>query len=112
MGRFGTSALGDSNHGEDLPGLVRWSHRYLWGNTSKSVIKLGTVLIGILLSALAIPLEAAQTASIQGTVRDSSGALISGALVTLQSGPDKAETRTDAAGQFPLSLCVRPVWNH
>jgi len=45
----------------------------------------------------------AQSYRLEGTVRDSSGAVVSGATVGVKSGSYEAETSTDARGQFLFS---------
>jgi outer membrane receptor protein involved in Fe transport len=52
------------------------------------------------LTILAIPCFATQTRTIDGAVRDSSGAVIAGATVRLQSGALQAFTSTDDKGRF------------
>lgn len=47
-----------------------------------------------------VPSAVAQTGRVEGTVRDSSGAVVSGATVTLESGEYRAQTKTDSQGQF------------
>ena len=64
-------------------------------------MKLGSlVLQAILLSALFSSALFADVAHIQGTVRDSSGAVVQNASVNLQSGSFQTNTKTDNDGKF------------
>ena len=54
----------------------------------------------LLLLSLLVTAAGAQSASLQGVVRDSSGAVIAGAQVTLRAGAFSASTTTDAQGRF------------
>lgn len=54
----------------------------------------------LLLWAVSLPVLSAQTASVEGTVRDPSGAVIDRASVILRSGSYQAATETDADGHF------------
>src|ERR1035438_2077961 len=56
-----------------------------------------TVLAGLFLS---LPTLAAQEVRLEGVVRDSGGAVISGASVLLQGGNYRAELITDSSGRF------------
>lgn len=53
------------------------------------------------LTLITIPcVVAAQTARVEGTIRDTTGAVISGASVTIHSGTFQASTKTDSTGRF------------
>jgi outer membrane receptor protein involved in Fe transport len=59
------------------------------------------IILGALFaSALAVPRMSAQTADLEGIVRDPSGAVISGASVVVRSGSYQAAAKTDARGHF------------
>src|SRR6202158_5923536 len=59
--------------------------------------------MALLLWAVALPCLSAQTAQVEGTVRDASGAVIANASVVLSGGSYQAETKTDASGHFLFS---------
>ncbi len=56
--------------------------------------------MAFLLWAVGIPCLSAQTAHVEGTVRDASGAVIANASVVLNSGSNQIATKTDASGHF------------
>ncbi len=60
--------------------------------------------MALLLWATSLPCLSAQTAHVEGTVRDASGAVIANASVVLKFGSYKSETQTDAGGRFLFSL--------
>jgi outer membrane receptor protein involved in Fe transport len=60
--------------------------------------------MALLLWATGLPCLSAQTAHVEGTVRDASGAMIANASVVLKSGSYKSETQTDTGGHFLFSL--------
>jgi outer membrane receptor protein involved in Fe transport len=66
------------------------------GTMKTGSLILQAVLLALLLSSASL----AAAVRIQGTVRDSSGAVVQNADVTLQSGAFKANTRTNGAGEF------------
>ena len=66
------------------------------------------VLLLLLFSALIPPVLSAQTIAVEGTVRDSSGAAIAGAAVTLKSENLEASTTTDAQGHFAFAAVSGP----
>jgi len=66
------------------------------------------VLLLLLFSALIPPVLSAQTIAVEGTVRDSSGAAIAGASVTLKSENLEASTTTDAQGHFAFAAVSGP----
>ena len=57
------------------------------------------LILALLFLALAFPVSA-QTAQVDGVVRDASGAAITNATVNLRSDPFRATTETDRAGRF------------
>ena len=59
--------------------------------------------MALLLWATGLPCLSAQTANVEGTVRDVSGAVIVEASVVLSSGSYKSETQTDTDGHFLFS---------
>jgi outer membrane receptor protein involved in Fe transport len=59
--------------------------------------------MALLLWAAGLPCLSAQTAHVEGTVRDASGAVIVNASVVLSSGSYKSEAQTDAGGHFLFS---------
>src|SRR6202158_606617 len=59
--------------------------------------------MALLLWAFGLPCLSAQTAQVDGTVRDASGAVIANASVVLSGGSYQAETKTDASGHFLFS---------
>jgi outer membrane receptor protein involved in Fe transport len=59
--------------------------------------------MALLLWAAALPCLSAQTAQVEGTVRDASGAVIANASVVLSGGPHQVEAKTDASGHFLFS---------
>jgi outer membrane receptor protein involved in Fe transport len=58
------------------------------------------LLLACLVLALTLPCLAAQTITVEGTVRDPSGAVIGSASVVLRSGSYQTSVRTDASGHF------------
>lgn len=62
--------------------------------------KLNVIFIFLIVSVVACSFSLAQTSSVEGVVRDPSGAVVPGALVVLKSEAGQAETRTDNAGAF------------
>jgi hypothetical protein len=56
--------------------------------------------MALLVWAAALPCLSAQTAQVEGTVRDPSGAVIANASVVLSGGSYRAEAETDASGHF------------
>ena len=64
-------------------------------------MKLGSLILqAVLLSLIFSSLLFADTTRIEGTVRDSSGAVVQNADIILQSSAFKANTRTSSAGEF------------
>jgi outer membrane receptor protein involved in Fe transport len=59
--------------------------------------------MALLLWAAGLPCLSAQTAHVEGTVHDASGAVIVNASVVLSSGSYKSEAQTDAGGHFLFS---------
>jgi outer membrane receptor protein involved in Fe transport len=59
--------------------------------------------MALLLWASGLPCLSAQTAHVEGTVRDASGAVIANASVVLNSGSYKSEAQTDSGGHFLFS---------
>src|ERR1700687_5957466 len=59
--------------------------------------------MAVLLWPVALPCLSAQTAQVEGTVRDASGAVIANASVVLSGGSYQAEAKTDASGPFLFS---------
>src|SRR5437868_4576424 len=57
-------------------------------------------LLGILAAALPVAKLSAQTTTVEGTVRDSAGAVIANASVTIKAGSYQATITTDADGHF------------
>lgn len=57
-------------------------------------------IFALLLWAVSLPFLSAQTAGVEGTVRDASGAVIDRASVILRSGSYRAATETGADGHF------------
>ena len=57
-------------------------------------------LLAFLLWAVGLPCLSAQTAQVEGTVRDASGAVIANASVVLSSDSYQVSARTDAGGHF------------
>ncbi len=57
----------------------------------------------MLLWVVGIPCLSAQTTDVEGTVRDTTGAVIANASVVLNSGPYQVAARTDASGRFVFS---------
>jgi outer membrane cobalamin receptor len=53
--------------------------------------------------ALSVSCVIAQTVTVDGVVRDSTGAVIAGATVNLRSGPFRAAAKTDNRGQFSFA---------
>src|SRR5579864_3052143 len=62
-----------------------------------------TRLLALFLWAAGIPFLCAQTTRVEGTVRDSTGAVIADASVVLNSGSYQAAATTDAHGHFLFS---------
>jgi outer membrane receptor protein involved in Fe transport len=56
--------------------------------------------MAFLLWAVSLPCLSAQTAQVEGTVRDASGAVIADASVVLNGGSHQIEAKTDASGHF------------
>lgn len=63
-----------------------------------------TLLLLVLFLATVAARLFAQTTQVEGIVRDSSGAVVAGATVVIQSGSYQATTMTDAGGHFTLAL--------
>jgi outer membrane receptor protein involved in Fe transport len=59
--------------------------------------------MALLLWVVGIPCLSAQTTDVEGTVRDTTGAVIANASVVLNSGPYQVAARTDASGRFVFS---------
>jgi outer membrane receptor protein involved in Fe transport len=59
--------------------------------------------MALLLWATGLPCLSAQTAHVEGTVRDASGAVIANASVVLKSGSYQNTAKTDASGHFLFS---------
>jgi outer membrane receptor protein involved in Fe transport len=62
-----------------------------------------TLVLALFFVALAFPGLSAQTAQVDGVVRDASGAVIANATVNLRSDPFRATTETDNDGRFWFS---------
>ena len=59
-----------------------------------------TILWALIACALAVPCLSAQTVVVEGTVRDSSGAVVANASVMLEAGSQHAEATSDDRGHF------------
>ena len=62
-----------------------------------------TLILSLFFVALAFPDLSAQTAQVDGIVRDASGAMIANATINLQSGAFRATNKTDHDGRFSFS---------
>jgi outer membrane receptor protein involved in Fe transport len=70
--------------------------------------KRGTFLRSLLcVTILAVPCVATRTVTVDGSVRDSFGAIIAGAVVRLQSGTSQVSATTDDKGRFSFGEVAR-----
>src|SRR4051794_620359 len=84
--------------------MFRYLSRRKWANCQRRLLR-----VSFLFLVSPLLLLAAETFTVDGTIRDSTGATVAGAAVSLQSESFNARTFTDPNGRFAFANVPRSM---